>query len=100
MEPAMAKESRDFKDILADPTGHFDRPSDVVEAPSLSREQKIEILNRWEADSRELMVATDEGMGGGEQNRLGEVHAALKQLGVEGDGDKSSTTMHGYHADE
>ena len=100
MEPAMVKTSREFKDLLADPTAHFDRPADVVEAPSLSREQKIEILHRWEADSRELMVAADEGMGGGEQNRLGEVHAALKQLGADGDGDKSSTTMHGYHVEE
>jgi hypothetical protein len=100
MEPAMAKKSTDFKDVLADPAGHFDRPADVVDAPSLSREQKIEILNRWEADSRELMVATDEGMGGGAPNRLGEVHAALQQLGVQGDGEKSSTTMHGYQADD
>ena len=96
----MVDRKSELADALADPTGHFDRPSDVVAAPSLSHEQKIEILNRWEADSRELMVATDEGMGGGEQNRLGEVHAALKQLGVEGDGDKSSTTMHGYQADD
>jgi hypothetical protein len=98
MESAMARKSSDLQDVLADPTGHFDRPADVVNDPSLSREQKIEILNRWEADSRELMVAADEGMGGGETNRLGEVHAALQRLGVEGDGDKSSTTMHGYQA--
>lgn len=83
-------------DVLTDPTAHFDRPADVLTATALSHEQKLQVLERWEADARELMVASDESMGGGEPARLDEVHAALRQLGVEPKGDDASTTMHGY----
>jgi hypothetical protein len=52
----------DIKKALIDPSALFKKPRDVVERSDLSREQKIEILRRWEYDMRELQVADEEGM--------------------------------------
>ncbi|HJZ12184.1 MAG TPA: hypothetical protein VJ521_08540 [Acidobacteriota bacterium] len=38
----------DIKKALIDPSALFKKPRDVVERNDLSREQKIEILRRWE----------------------------------------------------
>jgi hypothetical protein len=72
----------DYEQALLDPTLVFHEPRDVVRATGLTGEQKREILKRWELDARELQVAEDENMGGGEPNRLIEVEEALRQLEV------------------
>ena len=51
---------------LLDPAGVFDAPERVVEAGDLTHDQKREVLRRWLHDARELSVADDEGMSGGE----------------------------------
>lgn len=89
----------DYNQAVADPTASFDSPADVLTAVSLTHEQKVEILRRWEADARELMVASDENMGGGEPPRLDEVHSALRELGIDPEGGSATTTMHGQHSD-
>lgn len=70
----------DFKQAIENPASCFHRPQDVLDHPEFSREQKIEILRRWEYDARELSVAEEEGMGGGEPALLTLVLAALGTL--------------------
>jgi hypothetical protein len=47
---------------LLDPTSVYALPQDVVKDASLTREQKIQILHRWEYDARELQIAEEENM--------------------------------------
>lgn len=80
---------------LIDPSSVFTSPSEVCRAPTLTHEQKIEILRRWEYDARELQVAADENMGNGPEGMLDEVLAALHQLGAPADTDDSPPTKQG-----
>ena len=50
----------DVKKAMLDPTSVFKNPEDVVASDELNRNQKIEILRRWEYDARELEVAEEE----------------------------------------
>lgn len=69
------------------PSKYFDRPSDVVTAPGLERQQRIDILRQWEYDARQLEVATEENMGadGNGSDRLHEIHEALQAIGSDAD---------------
>lgn len=51
-----------YDQALLDPTSVYKLPMDVVNDSGLSREQKIQILHRWEYDARELQVAEEENM--------------------------------------
>jgi hypothetical protein len=79
----MTDQPIDYEEALKDPASFFDAPHDVVEAAGLERAQRIEILKRWESDARQLMVASDENMPGGEHQQLQAVHEALRSLGVD-----------------
>jgi hypothetical protein len=70
----------DFESAMLNPTGAFDSPAAVVAAQGLTREQKIKILKNWELDARNLQVAEDENMAGGEDARLRQVEEALRQV--------------------
>lgn len=48
---------------LSDPSAVFDSPRDVVRAAHLSDSDKLRILERWEADAKLLLTATEENMG-------------------------------------
>ena len=72
----------DKKEALVNPSKEFDKPKDVVESKDLSRDEKKKALEQWEIDARLMQVASEEGMTGGEPNRLGEVKKAQKDLGV------------------
>lgn len=69
-----------YEEMLKDPKQHFRHPDDVLNAQSLNNYQKLEILKAWQMDATELQVATEENMGGGEQDLLDEVMAALARL--------------------
>jgi len=80
----------DFQSALQDPASAFANPDDVLQLGHLTRPQKIEILRRWEFDSRELEVAEEENMtGGAGPSRLSAVRKALIALGA-GDGNGPS----------
>jgi hypothetical protein len=85
----------DIDKALLDPTSVFKTPEDVLKAQDLTREQKIEILLRWEYDARELQVADDESMTGGGNNFLQRVLESLSALGYVPDPDKEPPTMQG-----
>jgi hypothetical protein len=65
---------------LLDPSAVFGEPEAVISDATLSREQKIEILRRWEYDSRLLQVAEEEGMEGVSNDLLARIRDALHKL--------------------
>jgi hypothetical protein len=67
---------------LRDPSRVFEEPKDVATDRRLTTEQKLSILERWEMDARELAVAEEENMAGGESSRLHEVLAAKQLVSV------------------
>ena len=79
----MADQPIDYEAALKDPGRFFAAPAEVVAAAGLTRDQKIEVLRRWEADARLLMVASEENMTGGEPQLLQEVQEAMRGLGVD-----------------
>jgi hypothetical protein len=76
----------ELKKAMLDPTMVFKEPKDVVANVELTRDQKIEILRRWEYDAHQLEVAEEEaGMGVRRPEMLDHVLQALHTLGVERD---------------
>ncbi len=76
----------DVKQAMLDPTMVFKDPTDVVANEDLSRDQKIEILRRWEYDARQLEVAEEEaGMAVRRPDMFDRVVKALHTLGAERD---------------
>jgi hypothetical protein len=80
-----AADDRDLEKARLNPGSVFTSPEELRESPGLSREQKIDLLQRWAEDARELEVAESEGMGGGETSLLGQILSALDSLGVSHD---------------
>ncbi len=76
----------DVKKAMLDPTMVFEDPKDVVADDELTRDQKIEILRRWEYDAREMEVAEEEaGMAVPRPEMFDLVVQALHTLGAERD---------------
>jgi hypothetical protein len=86
----------DLKKALLDPAGTFDEPNDIVCHPDLPRGTKIRLLTEWERGARELAVAEDEGMTGGEESMLNRVRQAIAALGADAEaGQPAASTKHG-----
>jgi hypothetical protein len=87
----------DDKKTQGDPSTIFKMPQEVVDRKDLSREQKVEILRRWEYDMRELQVADEEGMPATEAQpvTLDAVLNALRALGEDSDIERSAPTKQG-----
>jgi len=83
----------DLEKALLDPTMVYTDPSDVVADQSLTRDQQIEILRRWEYDARELEVAEEEaGMTVRRPEMFDLVLQALHTLGAERDTEHTPPT--------
>ena len=76
----MAQAKIDVEEAKKDPSAAFEDPMDVVRAEGLTIDEKREILRVWEEDARELQVASEEAMTGGEPDRLREVLRAKAAL--------------------
>lgn len=72
--------AKDYDRALLNPSSVFEMPLDIVMTQSMTAEQKLEVLKRWETDSRLLEEATNENLSGGEPSRLGEVRKAIDVL--------------------
>ena len=70
-----------YRKALADPSDVFETPEAVLDADDFDREQKIEILRRWEYNVSEEDVALEEGMPGDESGLLRRILVALGTLG-------------------
>lgn len=73
----------DIKKALLDPTSVFENPAQVLHANDLSREQKIEILERWRYDAELMEIAEEENMTKSNgKDMLRAVLEALRSLGA------------------
>jgi hypothetical protein len=72
--------AKDYDQALLTPQKIFELPMEVVETESLTTQQKLKVLKRWEADATDMEVASNENMTGGESSRLGEVRRAIHDL--------------------
>ncbi len=70
----------DYEKALLDPSSVFVTPEEVLDRTDPTREQKIEILRRWEYDACEVAVAEEEGMSGDQPLMLRRVLLALDKL--------------------
>lgn len=93
MKEAEAK--LDVKKAMLDPASAFRQPDDIVRRADLSRDIKLQLLEQWEREARELDVAEEEGMTGGEESMLGRVRRAIAALGGDGGEAVGPTTKHG-----
>ena len=83
----------DLKKAMLDPTMVFKDPKEVIANTELTRDQKIEILRRWEYDAHQLEVAEEEaGMAVLRPEMLDLVLQALLTLGVERDTEHTPPT--------
>jgi hypothetical protein len=80
---------------MQNPARAFLCPENVCDEPTLTRDQKIKILRRWEYDTRELGVAEEENMGGGPPDRLDQVLRALQRLDTDFDPEHAPPTKQG-----
>jgi hypothetical protein len=69
-----------LEQALNDPADLFESPDAVVHHPTLTQEQKIQILNNWQLDASRLEASEGEGMGGEDAPMLHRVRIALAAL--------------------
>jgi hypothetical protein len=70
----------EIENAVAAPASVFATPEEVLQHAELTKEQKIEILWRWEYHAAELGVAVEEGMPGEDNGLLRRVMLALGTL--------------------
>ena len=80
----------DFEKAKLNPAAVFKNPQEVVSTQELSRQQKIEILQRWEEDARSMEVADEESMPGPQPKLLQPIRDALHALNYWPDTEHSS----------
>ncbi|MGD9671308.1 MAG: hypothetical protein AB7U75_20050 [Hyphomicrobiaceae bacterium] len=81
-----------FQKALLDPQSVFEVPENVIVATDLTRDQKVEILRRWEFNAAEEAVALEEGMPGEESNLLRRILMALGEVAGPIDVDHTAPT--------
>jgi len=85
--------AKDYDQALLDPAAVFKSPRDVLNSDTMTTDQKLTVLKRWETDAQLMSVATEENMGGGEPSRLEDVRHAIDMLTrLEGVSDPDAST--------
>jgi hypothetical protein len=69
-----------MSDAYGDPAEMFESPREVVADKTLSKDQKLQILETWRQDAKLQQQAEAENMSGGKRPRLQEVKLALAEL--------------------
>jgi hypothetical protein len=69
-----------LQDKLMNPAKAYESPGHVLLDAGLTYEEKRKVLEAWRLDAERLADSSNEGMSGGEQNRLREVALAQQQL--------------------
>jgi hypothetical protein len=80
-----------FEQALVNPASVFAKPNEVVSTPALSREQKIDVLRRWEYDARMLQMGNQEGQVDESDELLAEILESLHELDYWPDLDRHRT---------
>jgi hypothetical protein len=76
---------------IENPSSRYASPAELVNDSTLTLEEKREALKIWEENARELAVAEEEGMSGGEPSRLAEIADAQSKLPSRGERKPSPT---------
>ena len=76
----MTYTAKDYDRALIAPEQVFASPMDIVHTESMTVEQKLKVLEHWEANAKDLQVASEENMTGPGITRLGEVKEAILKL--------------------
>jgi hypothetical protein len=71
---------RELEKAMLAPASVFGSPEGVLDSPELSKDQKIEILMRWEYDAAEEAVALEEGMPGQDSDLQRRILVTLGKL--------------------
>lgn len=79
-EPTHEARDDEARHKVEQPHDHFAGPAEVVVDPALSKDDKVRVLEAMEQDARQMAVASDEGMDGGEGPALADVLAAKDTL--------------------
>ena len=79
---------------MLEPASVFATPRTVLTHEELTKEQKVEILWRWEYDAAEVAVAVEEGMQGEDNGLLRRVMLALGTLTGPIDVEHTGPTKH------
>ena len=80
----------DLEKAKLNPAAVYKTPQEIVSSQELSREQKLEILRRWEQDAMSMEVAEEEGMPGPQLKLLQPIRDALHALDYWPDTEHSS----------
>jgi predicted transcriptional regulator len=94
----MMSKSRIHQAIL-DPSSVYRSPEELATDEALVRAEKLTLLALWEADARELAVAEEENMGGGEPSRLDDILAWRQRLGAAAEHEAASDNKQGVSAE-
>ena len=86
---------RELERAVIEPSSVYETPEDVLADSRLDDTQKRRVLESWEQDARELAVAEEENMAGGEPNRLSDVLEALAKLPATDERPRGPATLHG-----
>jgi len=70
-------------------------PESILNSSQLSNGEKVSLLQRWEYDVREMLVAEEEGMGDADGEMLSRIVIALSSLGGGPDTEHSPPTKQG-----
>lgn len=74
------KTEDELRKILLNPAATYTSPAAILADEALTKENKIEILRRWEYDACEESVAGDEGMQASDGELLQQIVRALGSL--------------------
>jgi hypothetical protein len=69
-----------LKQALVNPAAVFAEPKEVVVNPTFSRQQKIDVLRRWEHDTRLFEASAKERLTDASEALLGEILESLHEL--------------------
>ena len=69
-----------LKQALVNPAAVFAEPKEVVVNPTFSRQQKIDVLRRWEHNTRLFQASAKERLTDASEDLLGEILESLHDL--------------------
>jgi hypothetical protein len=83
----MPRTAKSKSDKIEHPQSHYATPDELIDDRNLSVAEKVDALNIWEQDARQMLTASDEGMEGSEEgidpgnhHMLGQVERAKLKL--------------------
>ncbi|MGF1628580.1 MAG: hypothetical protein ACFCUT_03850 [Kiloniellaceae bacterium] len=85
----------ELEKAVTQPWSVYKTPEAVLVDTRLNDAEKRRVLESWERDARELAVAEEENMGGGEPDMLGRVLEALATLPAGDERPRGPATKHG-----